>query len=74
MANKLTIRQGDVIGTFGTISGSRVERIIGQRLLLDTGEEVRKSDVHTVQTDNLDGTITETRYDGVIRTFDEDDR
>ena len=74
MTDNRKVSHGDILGLFNEISGHVVEKIIGKKFLLDDGRVVSLSDVHSVRTDNLDGTITETRYDGVIRTFDEDDR
>lgn len=76
----MTIFPGDTIGLFGEISGHRVEEVIGPmfdvraKYLLDDGRVVQLSDIHSHRTETGQDTITETRYDGVIRTIDQDDR
>lgn len=70
----MKIKVGDFIGLFNTISACRVEKIIGRCYLLDSGQLVELSDVYVVASDNEDGTITRTFWDGkqVTETLDED--
>jgi len=67
----MKIQVGDIIGLFGWISGQRIVKVMGHdRYLLDDGQEAALSDVAVVQSDNGDGTATETFSDGRIRTVE----